>query len=75
MANDHAQDRYDPPAVGSEFEEDKFSEINPGEIFRLQPLNESTSYRKVNDLVGEEIGTIPRFEVRFDAKTKVYVKS
>ena len=75
MANDHAQDRYDPPAVGSEFEEDKFSEINPGEIFRLQPLNESTSYRKVNDLVGEEIGTIPRFEVRFDTNVKVYVKS
>ena len=75
MANDHAQDRYDPPSIGTEFEEDKFSEINPGEIFRLQPLNESTSYRKVNDLVGEEIGTNPRFEVRFDAKTKVYVKS
>ena len=75
MANDHAQDRYDPPAVGSEFEEDKFSEINPGEIFRLQPLNESTSYRKVNDLVGEEIGKAPTFEVQFDANTKVYVKS
>ena len=74
MANDHARDRYDPPKVGSEFEEDKFSEINPGEIFRLQPLNESTSYRKVNDLVGEEIG-IGGFEVRFDAKVKVYVKS
>ena len=74
MANDHARDRYDPPKVGSEFEEDKFSEINPGEIFRLQPLNESTSYRKVNDLVGEEIG-VGGFEVRFDAKTKVYVKS
>ena len=74
MANDHARDRYDPPSIGSEFEEDKFSEINPGEIFRLQPLNESTSYRKVNDLVGEEIG-IGGFEVRFDAKVKVYVKS
>ena len=74
MANDHARDRYDPPSIGSEFEEDKFSEINPGEIFRLQPLNESTSYRKVNDLVGEEIG-VGGFEVRFDAKTKVYVKS
>ena len=74
MANDHAQDRYDPPSIGSEFEEDKFSEINTGEIFRLQPLNESTSYRKVNDLVGEEIG-VGGFEVRFDANTKVYVKS
>ena len=75
MANDHARDRYDPPSIGSEFEEDKFSEINPGEIFRLQPLNESTSYRKVNDLVGEEIGTDPRFKVRFDINVKVYVKS
>ena len=74
MANDHAQDRYDPPPIGSEFEEDKFSEINPGELFRLQPSNESTSYRKVNDLVGEEIGT-GGFEVHFDAQVKVYVKS
>jgi hypothetical protein len=75
MANDPVRDRYDPPKVGSEFEEDKFSEINPGEIFRLQPLNESTSYRKVNDLVGEEIGTTPPFTVRFDVSVKVYVKS
>ena len=75
MANDHARDRYDPPKVGSEFEEDRFSEINPGEIFRLQPLNESTSYRKVNDLVGEEIGTTPPFKVQFDTNVKVYVKS
>ena len=74
MANDHARDRYDPPSIGSEFEEDKFSEINPGEIFRLNPLNESTSYRKVNDLTGEEIG-VGGFEVRFDANSKVYVKS
>ena len=29
MANDPAQDRYNPPAIGSEFEEDYFSEINP----------------------------------------------
>ena len=35
MANDPAQDRYDPPKVGSEYEEDKFSEINPGELFRF----------------------------------------
>ena len=75
MANDHAKDRYDPPAVGSEFEEDRFSEINPGEIFRLQPSDASTSYRKVNDLVGEEIGKAPPFEVQFDINTKVYVKS
>ena len=75
MANDHARDRYAPPSIGSEFEEDRFSEINPGEIFRLQPLNESTSYRKVNDLVGEEIGMAPPFKVQFDTNVKVYVKS
>ena len=75
MANDPVRDRYDPPKVGSEFEEDRFSEINPGEIFRLQPSNESTSYRKVNDLAGEEVGTNPPFEVQFDANVKVYVKS
>ena len=32
MANDHAQDRYDPPKVGSEYEEEQFSEINPGVV-------------------------------------------
>ena len=51
MANDHAKDRYDPPAVGSEFEEDKFSEINPGEIFRLKPTDVDTKYRKTDDIL------------------------
>ena len=35
MANDHAQDRYDPPSLGTEFEVDTFSEINPGVIFNF----------------------------------------
>ena len=29
MANDPAHDRYNPPSIGSEFEEDYFSEITP----------------------------------------------
>ena len=74
MANDHAKDRYDPPAVGSEFEEDRFSEINPGEIFRLQPLNEVTSYRKTDDYSAGQVGSVG-VQVEFDANTKVYVKS
>ena len=41
MANDHAQDRYDPPKVGSEYEEEQFSEINPGELFRLFASNDA----------------------------------
>ena len=49
MANDPAQDRYDPPAVGKEYEEDKFSEINPGELFRLFDNNDAKIYRKSSD--------------------------
>ena len=74
MANDHAKDPYDPPAVGSEFEEDKFSEINPGEIFRLKPTDVDTKYRKTDDYSAEEVGSVG-VKVEFDANTKVYVKS
>ena len=61
MANDHAKDRYDPPAIGSEFDEDKFSEINPGEVFRFNPSNDSKTYRKTSDT---EI---------YDIKEKTYI--
>jgi len=49
MANDHARDRYAPPKIGSEFESDKFSEINPGEVFRFDPDNRSKTYRKSSE--------------------------
>ena len=35
MANDHAQDRYDPPGVGSDFEEHLYGDVVKGEVFRL----------------------------------------
>ena len=54
MANDPAQDRYDPPSIGSEFEEDYFSEINPGELFRLLPDNANKIYRSEERRVGKE---------------------
>ncbi len=73
MANDHAQDRYDPPRVGSEFEEDKFSEINFGELFRLNPLNEAKIYRKSNDNFAFDIKD--RVEIQFSPNEKIYVKS
>ena len=73
MANDPAQDRYDPPKVGSEFEEDEFSEINPGELFRLFPNNESKIYRKSSDNFAFDIKE--RVEIQFVAREKVYVKS
>ena len=39
MSNDHAKDRYDPPSVGSDWEEQKYGDVVAGEIFRLKPLN------------------------------------
>ena len=73
MANDPARDRYDPPKVGSEFEEDEFSEMNPGELFRLFPNNESKIYRKSSDNFAFDIKE--RVEIQFVAREKVYVKS
>ena len=39
MSNNHAQDRYDPPGVGSDFEEQIYGDVVKGEIFRLAPKN------------------------------------
>ena len=73
MANDPAQDRYNPPAIGSEFEEDYFSEINPGELFRLSPDNRQKMYRKSDDNFAFDIKE--RVDIQFGARDKVYVKS
>ena len=73
MANDPVVDRYDPPAVGNEFEEEQFSEINPGEIFRLLPNNDSKRYRKSNDNFAFDIKA--QLEIQFNIQEKVYVKS
>ena len=73
MANDPARDRYDPPKVGSEYEEDKFSEINPGELFRLFANNGAKIYRKSSDNLAFDIKE--QVEIQFDFNEKVYVKS
>ncbi len=73
MANDPAQDRYNPPSIGSEFEEDYFSEINPGELFRLFPDNRQKIYRKSGDNFAFDIKE--RVDIQFGARDKVYVKS
>ena len=39
MSNDHAQDRYDPPGVGSDFEKQIYGDIVAGEVFRITPNN------------------------------------
>ena len=73
MSNDHAKDRYDPPSVGSEFDEDRFSEINPGEVFRLFRDNDSKIYRKTNDNFALDLKE--GVEIQFDSTEKIYVKS
>ena len=73
MANDHAQDRYDPPSLGTEFEVDTFSEINPGVIFRLYPNDDTKQYRKSNDNFAFDLKE--QVELQFKANEKVYVKS
>ena len=45
MANDHAKDRYDPPSVGSDFDEQLYGDVVQGEVFRLKPLSTDKVYR------------------------------
>ena len=73
MANDPAQDRYNPPRTGSEFEEEIFSEINPGELFRLSPYNEFKIYRRSDGPLAFDLKE--QVEITFAPNTKVYVKS
>ena len=72
-ANDPAQDRYNPPSIGNEFDEDKFSEINPGELFRLSPVNADKIYRKSGDNFAFDLKE--RIEIQFNSNDKIYVKS
>ena len=74
MPNNQAQDRYNPEGIGSEFEQYLFEEINEGEIFRLEPNNNSDNvqYRKENEnqafmITGNTIHDVGR-------RVKVYVK-
>ena len=55
MANDHAQDRYDPPKIGSDWEKEYFGDVNIGEVFRLFPQNDAKRFRKVKDGVAFDI--------------------
>ena len=55
MPNDPAQDRYNPPSVGSEFEPEKFYAIQDMDIFYFNNIfNDSNlSYRKINQNQGQ----------------------
>ena len=73
MANDPVRDRYNPPATGNEYEEDKFSEINPGELFRLFARNNAKIYRKSSENSAFDIKE--QVEMQFNFNEIVYVKS
>ena len=73
MPNDPAKDRYNPPRVGSEFDVETFSEINPGELFRLYANNNAKMYRKSSDNFAFDIKE--QVELQFNLNETVYVKS
>ena len=73
MANDHAQDRYDPPKVGSDFDKEYFGDVNIGEVFRLRPDSKAKSFRKVKDGVAFDITESK--EIKLGDRDEIYVKS
>ena len=73
MSNNHAQDRYDPPGVGSDYEEQLYGDVVAGEVFRLEPTNTAKTYRKVNELQCHNI--YENKTEQLEPRTKVYVKS
>jgi hypothetical protein len=73
MGNDHAQDRYDPPGVGSDFEKEYFGDVNIGEVFRLRPENKAKVFRKVKDGVAFDVKESKEIELRL--RDLIYVKS
>ena len=73
MSNDHAKDRYDPPGIGTDWEENNYGDIVRGEVFRLEPNNQSKTYRKVDEFKCHDIKE--NLTTQFNPRTKVYVKS
>jgi hypothetical protein len=73
MANNHVKDRYDPPGVGTDYEEQLYGDIVAGEIFRLKPDDRDKVYRKVDEHRCHDIKE--NQTTQFNAIAKVYVKS
>ena len=73
MANDHAQDRYDPPKVGSDFDKEYFGDVNIGEVFRLRPDSKAKTFRKVKDGFAFDINESK--EIQLGDRDEIYVKS
>ena len=73
MANNPIQDRYQPGAIGSEFEKHDFGEVNEGEIFRFNADDKDQSlYRKENETQAMDVKT--RILHVIQSNTKIYIK-
>ena len=71
--NNPAQDTYNPPSTGADWEENSFSEINPGEIFRLSKNPNDPVHRKENDNQAMLLSNMTMVNVA--ANTKVYIRN
>ena len=71
--NDHAQDRYDPPSIGSEWEEHFFSELNRGDVFRVLQSPNAKQYRKIDEVTAFDVKE--QREIKLEPQEQVYVKS
>ena len=56
-----------------EFDEDRFSEINPGNIFRTVPNSQSRQFRKLNE--NEAIDVVKQELIKFDSPIPVELES
>ena len=73
MGNDHAQDRYDPPGIGTDWEKEYFGDVNIGEVFRLRPDSQAKTFRKVKDGVAFDVKELK--EIQLGDRDEIYVKS
>jgi hypothetical protein len=74
--NDQANDRYNPPGIGTEFEHFRFSDINVHELFWLSDdsnSNKNRPYRKINETQGQNVKT--REIITVDSRTHSYQKT
>tara|TARA_Y100000004_G_scaffold173080_1_gene210576 strand:+ start:62 stop:292 length:231 start_codon:yes stop_codon:yes gene_type:complete len=72
--NDPAQDRYNPPSIGSEFDTKRFYELEELDIFYLKNefQDSNLSHRKINQNQGQCIKTGDVID--FNVHDSVFVK-
>jgi|TARA_B100000287_G_scaffold223347_1_gene210737 hypothetical protein len=72
MANNPAQDMFNPSGMRSEFEKHQFGDINIGEVFRLTQNNNDPTFRKENEYKAMRISE--RVLESFTNDTVIYIK-